>query len=81
MQNQNFDTFSVHSIDNTFVDVESGIVFYEWAVGSSPGHADILPFTKTEEQEIRNTRDITKLQEGHSYYITVKVTIKQTQPI
>lgn len=60
------------SWENSFVDLESGIAFYEWAIGSNPGHADIIPFVKTKEEQ-GNSDLLSALQEGHSYYISVKV--------
>ncbi len=66
-------TIFVNSWQNTFLDLESGIDFYEWAVGSNPGHADILPFITSNEPQVEITN--MNLQEGHSYYLSVKVCV------
>ncbi|XP_072034094.1 uncharacterized protein [Amphiura filiformis] len=65
----------IASWNNTFLDLESGIDYYEWAIGSNPGHADILPFVETKHQRAESPGAL-NLQEGHSYYITVKATNK-----
>ncbi|KAK3103765.1 hypothetical protein FSP39_021725 [Pinctada imbricata] len=58
---------------NLFRDIESGIDFYEWSIGSEPGHDDILTFTKvTDECASNNINNPLDLQEGHAYYISVK---------
>ena len=66
-----YNCFINHSWNHVFLDLESGIKFYELGIGSNPGHADILPFIKT-EQETGSFGHL-ELQEGHSYYVTVKV--------
>ena len=60
-----------YSWNHEFLDLESGIKFYELGIGSNPGHADILPFVQSNE-ETGTFQDL-QLQEGHSYYVTVKV--------
>ncbi|XP_066275498.1 uncharacterized protein [Branchiostoma lanceolatum] len=59
--------------DGVFLDPESGISRYEWSVGSGPGHADIMPFTRTEsEATVSDPALDLQLQEGHVYYVSVK---------
>ena len=59
-----------------FVDAESGIAFYDWSVGSLPGHADIMPFARTETaQEMSPSDQALSLREGHSYFVTIRVII------
>ncbi|XP_038071216.1 uncharacterized protein LOC119740085 [Patiria miniata] len=61
------------SWENVFSDKQSGMAYYEWAVGSHPGHADIMPFTReTSESGTSDPSQPLRLQEGHSYFITVK---------
>ena len=66
--------FPRNSWNNIFIDRESGNAFHEWAIGSNRGHADIMPFVRT-EQEMGSTdlNEGNKLLEGHSYFIVVKV--------
>jgi len=59
-----------------FLDQESGIDHYLWAIGSHPGHDDIIPFTKTTVDCGVSAEDKTiDIHEGHAYFITVKVII------
>ncbi|XP_078616241.1 uncharacterized protein LOC144884661 [Branchiostoma floridae x Branchiostoma japonicum] len=59
--------------DGVFLDPESGISHYEWSVRSGPGHADIMPFTRTESEEAVSDPALDlQLQEGHAYYVSVK---------
>ncbi|XP_038050540.1 uncharacterized protein LOC119723761 [Patiria miniata] len=61
------------SWENIFSDKESGVSYYEWAVGSHPGHADIMQFTR--ESTENGVSDLSRpllLQEGHAYFISVK---------
>ncbi|XP_022105050.1 uncharacterized protein LOC110986986 isoform X2 [Acanthaster planci] len=58
---------------DVFSDKESGVAYYEWAVGSHPGHADIMPFTR--ESTAKGVSEPSRplaLQEGHSYFVSVK---------
>ena len=57
-----------------FVDLESGISHYSWAVGTHAGYDDIFSFDDTEE-ECAKTPESTPLMlaEGHAYFVTVKV--------
>ena len=62
------------SWQNVFSDVESGIAYYEWAVGSHAGHADIMPFARVNsESGVTDPSQPLTLQEGHSYFVSVKV--------
>ncbi|XP_060577218.1 uncharacterized protein LOC132734491 [Ruditapes philippinarum] len=58
---------------DVFVDMESGISHYSWAVGTHAGYDDIFPFDDTEE-ECAKTPENTPLtlKEGHAYFVTVK---------
>ncbi|CAH1259274.1 ADGRL2 [Branchiostoma lanceolatum] len=58
--------------NRVFKDPESGMLCFEWCVGSQPGHCDMMALTKTESEEAMSdcTLDL-HLQEGHAYYISV----------
>ncbi|CAH1250566.1 Hypp8875 [Branchiostoma lanceolatum] len=61
------------SWEGVFYDTESGVSFFEWAVGSRAGHADIYPFTRVEETEAETDQNSPlQLHEGHEYYVSVK---------
>ncbi|XP_071784665.1 uncharacterized protein [Asterias amurensis] len=61
------------SWENVFSDVESGISYFEWAVGSHPGHADVMPFTREDsESGVTDPSQPLTLHEGHSYFISIK---------
>ena len=61
---------------DVFLDKESGIDHYLWAIGSHPGYDDIIPFTKTTVDCGVSAEDKTiDIHEGHAYFITVKVII------
>ena len=65
-----------HSWENVFTDQESGIAYYEWAVGSHPGHADVMPFNREDsESGVNDPSQPLNLHEGHSYFISIKVSI------
>ncbi|XP_022102003.1 uncharacterized protein LOC110985345 [Acanthaster planci] len=65
------------SWENIFADEESGIAYYEWAVGSHPGHADVMPFTRqTSVSGVSDSSRPLLLQEGHSYFVSVKAVNK-----
>lgn len=53
-------------------DPESGTVAYRFAVGSSPGMSDILPWTAP-CNEPSTTLNNLKLKSGYSYYVSVQV--------
>ncbi|CAC5390405.1 unnamed protein product [Mytilus coruscus] len=58
---------------DVFLDNESGIDYYMWGVGSRKGHDDVIPFIKTEQDcEVSTKHNDFDIQEGHSYFITVK---------
>ena len=45
-----------------------------WAIGSHPGHDDIIPFAKTTVDCGVSAEDkAIDIHEGHAYFITVKV--------
>ncbi|XP_038050879.1 uncharacterized protein LOC119724031 [Patiria miniata] len=61
------------SWENVFSDKDSGVSYYEWAVGSHPGHADIMPFTReSTENGVSDPSRPLFLLEGHSYFVSVK---------
>ncbi|XP_071798435.1 uncharacterized protein [Asterias amurensis] len=58
---------------SVFTDPESGIAYYEWAVGSHSGHSDVMPFTKEySESGVTDSSQHLTLHEGHSYFISIK---------
>lgn len=58
-----------------FVDPESTVDYYMWSIGSQPGYDDIMEFTREETECGENSKlNPLDLKEGHSYYISVKVT-------
>ncbi|XP_078682420.1 uncharacterized protein LOC144916894 [Branchiostoma floridae x Branchiostoma belcheri] len=60
------------SWDRVFMDIESGMSYYEWCVGSQPGHCDVMALTRTESEEaVSDSALDLRLQEGHAYYISV----------
>lgn len=56
-----------------FIDPESGLQYFMWGVGSSPGHDNIIAFTHTDQECVETGETDTDLFEGHAYYIVVKV--------
>ncbi|KAI8485722.1 hypothetical protein Bbelb_365560, partial [Branchiostoma belcheri] len=61
------------SWEGLFNDPQSGVSFYEWAVGSRPGHADIAPFSRTvDTMASTDPNSPLSLHEGHTYYVSVK---------
>lgn len=57
-------------------DQESGIRFYEVAVGSEPGRADVYPWTNvgTRTHALLALRDDQQLQQAGTYYMSVRAT-------
>jgi hypothetical protein len=60
-----------------FTDPESGIVSYEWAVGSTPGGTDVLAFTDrgfgtVGARTIGSTNPFPRLVHGATYYVTAR---------
>ena len=53
-------------------DPESGIAYYEYAVGTSPGASDIVPFTKSTSTQV--TLSGLPLVSGAAYYFAVTAT-------
>ena len=68
---QNYST-SISANWSGFSDPESGIAGYRWAVGTSPGATDVLPFTTvgTTPGAIATVA----LVDGTTYYVTVEAT-------
>lgn len=57
-----------------FVDPESTVDYFMWAIGSQPGSDDIMAFTREESECGENSKqNPLDLKEGHAYYISVKV--------
>ena len=57
-----------------FSDLESGISSYSWAVGSQPGYDDMVNFTDSIDVCAQSDENSpVHLEEGHSYYVSVKV--------
>ena len=58
-----------------FFDLESGIVRFVWSVGSQPGYDDVMAFTDVGDVEcaISDVHAPLDLNEGHAYYITIRV--------
>ena len=56
------------------MDIESGIDYFMWGVGSQAGQDDVIPFSSTSQQcDVSFENNSWDLKEGHSYFITVKV--------
>ncbi|KAK3099491.1 hypothetical protein FSP39_005250, partial [Pinctada imbricata] len=56
-----------------FTDIESGINYYEWSVGSQPGYDDVMTFTNVNNECAENNKTVPlDLHEGHAYYVSVK---------
>lgn len=57
-----------------FVDHESGISHFYWSVGTNHEYEDIKNFTYSKEECVETGNDYEmKLQDGHAYFIAVKV--------
>ena len=56
-----------------FIDEESGIVEYQWAIGTRPNEQDMQPFLSiaTATQAINDTLELT---DNTTYYVTVRAT-------
>ncbi|CAG2222618.1 unnamed protein product [Mytilus edulis] len=66
-----------------FLDLESGIDYYMWSVGSEPGYTDMMSYLKVVDEECGRT-DKNKpldLKDGHFYYINVRVSFQQGRTI
>ncbi|XP_060580924.1 uncharacterized protein LOC132737608 [Ruditapes philippinarum] len=62
---------------DVFMDLESGISHYSWAVGTHTGYDDIFPFFDTEEDCASTPENENiSLKEGHAYFVTVKANNK-----
>ncbi|CAG2234222.1 unnamed protein product [Mytilus edulis] len=56
-----------------FIDVQSGLDYYLWSVGSQPGYTDMMTYIKTtDECGITDKNNPLSLLDGHSYYINVR---------
>ena len=58
-----------------FKDLESGIDYYLWSIGSEPGYTDIMPYMKVVADEcgVTDGNNPLDLHDGHYYYINVRV--------
>ena len=58
-----------------FKDIESGIDYYLWSIGSEPGYTDIMPYMKVVADEcgVTDENNPLDLHDGHYYYINVRV--------
>ncbi|KAK3801475.1 hypothetical protein RRG08_010055 [Elysia crispata] len=56
---------------NMFVDPESSIASYKYAVGGRPGHTDRLDFTSTSTSTCGSSSMANNLVDGKAYYVTV----------
>ena len=67
---------STYSWTDIFSDPESGMAYYKWGVGSRPLYDDKYGLTVT-SSECSQTNDDLQLDlvEGHSYFITILVSI------
>ncbi|XP_052067298.1 uncharacterized protein LOC127706680 [Mytilus californianus] len=59
---------------DVFLDLESGIDFYLWSVGSESGYTDMMSYLKVVDEECGMTdkNNPLDLQDGHFYYINVR---------
>jgi hypothetical protein len=57
-----------------FADIESGIAFFEWAIGSSPGAGDVQPFARLGASKASAVNRDLSLEVGATYYTTVRAT-------
>ncbi|KAI0242789.1 hypothetical protein LSAT2_011095 [Lamellibrachia satsuma] len=53
-----------------FSDPESGLVHYNWCLGSKPGYCDTMEYVETSEQE-SSSRQL-QLRDGHPVYVSVQ---------
>jgi hypothetical protein len=67
------DTTSLSASWSGFVDAESGISKYEWALGTVPGATDIQPFTDVGTATAATASGLS-LRVGATYYATVRAT-------
>lgn len=67
--------FIFYSWKDVFLDLESGIDYYLWSVGSEPGYTDMMSHLKVFDQEcgIIDENNPLDLKDGHFYYINVRV--------
>jgi hypothetical protein len=63
------------SWENVFTDLESGIDYYMWSIGSQPGYTDIMSYLRVVAQECGSTdkNNPLHLLNGHYYFINVRV--------
>ncbi|XP_076113973.1 uncharacterized protein LOC143082259 [Mytilus galloprovincialis] len=59
---------------DVFLDLESGVDYYLWSVGSEPGYTDMMSYLKVVDEECGMTdkNNPLDLKDGHYYYINVR---------
>jgi hypothetical protein len=67
------DTRSISANWSGFADPQSGIARYDWAIGTSPGGQQVLPFTSV-RTATRATKTSLRLTRGTTYYVSVRAT-------
>lgn len=72
--------FWFHSWSNIFDDKESGLDYFLWSVGSMPGYNDMMEFKKVNDVCATNGPSTLTMEEGHAYYINVRVSIGDIHP-
>ena len=70
--------YLIFSWKGVFSDLDSGINYYMWSIGSEPGYTDMMPYMKVVDEEcgITDKNNPLDLQDGHYYYINVRVSFK-----
>ncbi|CAH1249044.1 SCARF2 [Branchiostoma lanceolatum] len=66
---QSLDSISV-SWSDVFVDKDSGVTSFYWAVGSAPGVDDVVRLQPAENAMVEDSAIDPPLLEGHTYYVT-----------
>ena len=65
------DTFNI-SVSYESQDNESGITESEWSLGTYPGGFDVVPVTKSQQNDGKYTVQLGPLFDGQRYFLTVK---------
>lgn len=66
------DAFRISTHWTGFVDAESGIDHYEWAVGTSAGATDIMPWRVTTSMTEAEVNLLAPLDEGQTVYVSLR---------
>ena len=56
------------------VDDESGIMKYDWCIGSALQLCDVLPWTVVADDSLKSTADGLQLEQGGTYFVSVRAT-------